>query len=74
MLENSINYFSFPAFCQKTQGKNSRVRQVQKRYLTKIGRICKPGLDGWFATKNSIFWRKMLILLGKTQVQLSLNW
>ena len=28
----------------KTRGKYSRVRQVKKRYLTKTGRICKPGL------------------------------
>ena len=65
MLENSINSLSFSAFCQKTQGKNSRVRQVQIHYLTKIGRICKPGLDGWFATKNSIFWRKNAYTFGK---------
>ena len=29
----------------KTQGKNSRVRQVYQRYLTKTGRICKPVVD-----------------------------
>ena len=28
----------------KTEGKNSRVRQVQKRKLSTTGRICKSGL------------------------------
>ena len=44
----------------KTQGKNSRVRQVQKRKLSKTGRICKPGLN----TRRDIKIGQFLLELG----------